>query len=592
MNRLGISPVDGMLTKEQAETLRKDHWFAALVSTGKDSDTPDENIDQNLQPEKPLEPVKKPPHKPERVSLAMMLQAYSTNYDAARAEYGGKWVAFSGRVDSVDIDGQNFIAVIIPDERDFHGTVVCRFVSNQARNLAVLPRNKSIDFSGFVSSVEISSGNCAVTLSNSGILNEEESKPELKDEAIVRSEVPATGSRVYTDTGKEYILGSIVGEPGGEGTVYEIVGLPGWVAKIYNNKHCTTITRAKIKLMVKDRLNYNGIRFPLNVLNTGRGEFTGFVMERAKGRTLGSLFIPQSEFEKNFPGWKKKDIVELAISILKRIQYLHDHDVLMGDINPNNIMFVSPDEVYFIDTDSYQFGNYPCRVGTEDYIAPELQGQDLGKVMRTIGNENFAVATLLFRILMNGKQPYAHRGSTQSAADISAGIFPYGAGKRTVPEGTTIQPVGLWRYIWSHLTFDLKNAFLDTFRNDGRNNEESTRFPVSKWLEMMYAYNTALPEMAANDPMSAEVFPTRPKYRTCSVCHKTKPEKLFYDDTDICRACHEKTRTEIYDSLECIDCGREFDITNGEREYYESKGLELPKRCPKCRELKARKNQR
>jgi len=33
----------------------------------------------------------------------------------------------------------------------------------------------------------------------------------------------------------------------------------------------------------------------------------------------------------------------------------------------------------------------------------------------------------------------------------------------------------------------------------------------------------------------------------------------------------------------CIDCGRDFTITEGEREFYEFKKLSLPKRCPACR---------
>ena len=35
----------------------------------------------------------------------------------------------------------------------------------------------------------------------------------------------------------------------------------------------------------------------------------------------------------------------------------------------------------------------------------------------------------------------------------------------------------------------------------------------------------------------------------------------------------------------CKDCGKEFELTQGEIEFYESKGLELPKRCKECRTL-------
>lgn len=41
---------------------------------------------------------------------------------------------------------------------------------------------------------------------------------------------------------------------------------------------------------------------------------------------------------------------------------------------------------------------------------------------------------------------------------------------------------------------------------------------------------------------------------------------------------------------ECIDCGREFTLTDGEVSFYNSKGFDLPKRCVDCR--RKRKAQR
>lgn len=37
-------------------------------------------------------------------------------------------------------------------------------------------------------------------------------------------------------------------------------------------------------------------------------------------------------------------------------------------------------------------------------------------------------------------------------------------------------------------------------------------------------------------------------------------------------------------TLQCVDCGCNFEFTAGEQEFYESKGLtNTPKRCPRCR---------
>ena len=34
----------------------------------------------------------------------------------------------------------------------------------------------------------------------------------------------------------------------------------------------------------------------------------------------------------------------------------------------------------------------------------------------------------------------------------------------------------------------------------------------------------------------------------------------------------------------CKQCGKEFELSNSEMEFYKSKNLELPKRCKECRE--------
>ncbi|NQT73566.1 MAG: zinc-ribbon domain containing protein [Chloroflexi bacterium] len=38
----------------------------------------------------------------------------------------------------------------------------------------------------------------------------------------------------------------------------------------------------------------------------------------------------------------------------------------------------------------------------------------------------------------------------------------------------------------------------------------------------------------------------------------------------------------------CVDCGQAFLFSEGEQRFFWSKGLEKPKRCPDCRELRKR----
>lgn len=46
-----------------------------------------------------------------------------------------------------------------------------------------------------------------------------------------------------------------------------------------------------------------------------------------------------------------------------------------------------------------------------------------------------------------------------------------------------------------------------------------------------------------------------------------------------------KERLKIVESRVCIEpgCGKKFNITAGEKDFFESKGMMLPKRCPNCR---------
>lgn len=163
--------------------------------------------------------------------------------------------------------------------------------------------------------------------------------------------------------------------------------------------------------------------FPLAVLHNTRNEFVGYLMPEAKGKELQKcVFIPQL-LKKTHPDWKKTETVQLCITILKKLKYLHERNVILGDINPNNILVESPTEVYFVDTDSYQIEGFPCPVGTINFTAPEIQRKKFDTFLRTLGNERFAVATLLFMIMLPGKSPYSLQGGENQIDNIINGDF-------------------------------------------------------------------------------------------------------------------------------------------------------------------------
>lgn len=446
----------------------------------------------------------------------------------------------------------------------------------------------------------------------------------IKDDKMPVTHLPSANEPVYVYTDKwltiqlEDELGA-----GGEAIIYA-TNTP-YVAKIYKRDNNTRRKYEKINLMLSKPIDCPGICYPVASLYNSNKEFVGFLMPVAKGKELQrGIFLVKQLFLKNFPSWKKRDTVELCITILEKIKYLHDRNIIMGDINPANILVVSPNEVYFVDTDSYQIEDFPCPVGWTNYTAPEIQRKHFGDFLRTFGNENFAVATLLFMIMLPGKPPYSQQGGEDPIENIINMNFSYPFGDSSNKK----TPDGPWRYIWSHLTYDLKEAFYTTFRKGEAHSTEATRLSVDEWLSIFKYYLELLDsgKYGKQDEMSEELFPTRHKksdkftYVRCNLCNTEVPEN--YSQNGICRACLNKgesykcnkcgkeiiytnyqkyiKRAKRYDTCHecfelghqvrtticCSDCGRSFDITNSEWDFYKSKGFDIPKRCKYCRDAK------
>lgn len=411
---------------------------------------------------------------------------------------------------------------------------------------------------------------------------------------------------------------------GGEGTVYS-TNADDIVAKIYKPEKITRLRHAKLKLMLTKDINCDGVCFPLAMIENQRGEFVGYLMRAAKGRDLGkSIFMPML-LKKYFPTWTRKDTVQLCVTILQKLKYLHERNVILGDINPYNILVVSPTEIYFVDTDSWQVEGFVCPVGMPLFTAPELQKKtEFG--LRTMGNENFAVATLLFMIMHPGKPPYAMQDGEGIVDNIIKGDFSYPFGELK----TGKVPKGPWRYCWSHLTYQIKETFYHTFRRDGMYHDEKKRPSTGRWLGLFTYYLNLLEsgKMSAQDEEALKIFPTRFKrdrnktYAKCKLCGKEYEEdhleqgicrdclndgekyrcakcgrEMVYTNyqrlikhikrREICRDCFEKSNM-VWERRTCRNCGRTFEITYGQKEFFDKMKkskptFALPTRCENCR---------
>lgn len=104
----------------------------------------------------------------------------------------------------------------------------------------------------------------------------------------------------------------------------------------------------------------------------------------------------------------------------------------------------------------------------------------------------------------------------------------------------------------------------------------------------------------ANDKSKAAEFVKQSKNKStkkraktivtkCEKCNKPfsySPElKGTEDEPKLCKACIEEKNRIVYRGV-CKDCGNSFYVRASEADFLKSKGLNMPKRCYPCRQLK------
>ncbi len=377
-------------------------------------------------------------------------------------------------------------------------------------------------------------------------------------------------------------LGNLLGE-GGEGAVYETSH--GNVVKIFDKDHLTRHRKEKIELLVNRGLSRKGICFPSAAIYNNQDEFVGYLMPKASGHEFQRTIFNRRRFEREFPEWKKADLVDICISFLEKVEYLHSMNVILGDINPKNLMVDSKKNVFVIDADSWQLEGYPCPVGTPMFTSPAMLGKSYSDNLRTMEDELFAVATMLFMIIMTGQFPYIRKGTDGDIIQlIKEGNFAFQYEKHSNKD----QPDGDWKYMWSHIHKPVKDLFWHTFHRAGECYDK--RPTATVWLEAFKNYKIYLNDRQKNfDSMSNDVYPIRYKafkrdtpILDCPICHRRNAIVGKWDETAAryftpsrCNKCWDQQssypNTPRPVSAFCRDCG----VTH-------PKGQSQYGHCPSC----------
>lgn len=407
------------------------------------------------------------------------------------------------------------------------------------------------------------------------------------------------GDVAYTGKGKAVNLIREIGS-GGEGKIYETNDIK-TVAKIYHMENRSIDNYNKLKYMLGMKLSIKNVAWPIDILYDTSGNYVGFIMPAVPSycKQLGSsvLSINKPEVRNQIlPLWKKVDLVKTAYEIVNVFTLLNGKGILMGDVNTANIL-VNPsksDEVYFVDCDSYQFGKYICPVGTKIFTSPNYykkcnRNPKYSTQPRTKQDEEYAIASLIFQILMNGQAPFASK-STENRSIIDD-ICDYRFSFKTKENTGTDVPDGPYRMIWNNMEYNCKNKLSEVF-------EGKKIYSAKQWKNVLSEYIKKIQSGKANNEISPKKYlDTNGSFKdfTCDNCHneanmhKDSYEKLttqYKEPILICNTCKSYWYNTVDVDATCTHCGKIYKATYGEvwRNTYKNFNYV----CNSCREKRRR----
>lgn len=111
---------------------------------------------------------------------------------------------------------------------------------------------------------------------------------------------------------------------------------------------------------------------PLKLVYDSTGKrVVGYLMRRLSPQYEVVQMLASKKYRRRHPSVTSETVTDIHLSGYGTIRELHKLGIIIGDNNDLNALFWKTKMVY-IDPDSFQFGQYPCAVGTENFLDPRL----------------------------------------------------------------------------------------------------------------------------------------------------------------------------------------------------------------------------
>jgi H/ACA ribonucleoprotein complex subunit 3 len=140
---------------------------------------------------------------------------------------------------------------------------------------------------------------------------------------------------------------------------------------------------------------------PKDLATNARGDkIVGFTMDIVKN---AEVLLQYSNRSFRQQGISNQKVVEIFKDLHETIRGIHSARTVIGDFNDLNIL-VKDSEAYFIDADSFQFGNYLCGVFTSRFVDPLLCDPKQTSLMlqkpHNINSDWYAFCVILMQCLL------------------------------------------------------------------------------------------------------------------------------------------------------------------------------------------------
>jgi hypothetical protein len=209
---------------------------------------------------------------------------------------------------------------------------------------------------------------------------------------------------------------------GGEGIVKNT--FHNLTVKLFFKEKQKYLMLKKLQAMLSMDIYHPAIIWPKDLVYH-EDAFVGYAMKTVRNAVrLDFIFnnpgdVEYSKYVDMYPVSRMR----LAIALLKAFDYLHQRDILVGDLKDSNIFVRNPDTVFIIDSGSFQILDYGSNVLTPEWKDRDIQSLDHSKYLIEKSDEYYPIYKMIFRVLFVDKSPHFQHGVSIEDEDYQNYIF-------------------------------------------------------------------------------------------------------------------------------------------------------------------------